>query len=55
MSQQAKTVLHCSECGEEYIMDGQEHCTECGGEMTEEFDEFFPPELPDVDSPNFPG
>lgn len=34
-------ILHCSECGEEYIMDGQEYCTSCGGEMTDQPDEFY--------------
>ena len=35
-----ETTLHCSECGLEYIQDGQKYCTECGGEMTNEIDEF---------------
>lgn len=34
-------TLHCSDCGAEYIEDGQEFCTECGGEMTDEPDEFY--------------
>lgn len=34
--------LHCVECGEEYIEDGQQYCTYCGGEMSEEPDEHFP-------------
>lgn len=33
--------LHCSECGEECIEDGQQYCTYCGGEMTDQPDEFF--------------